>query len=79
MYTITIQQPKFHSNIYVHRQIISDWLTKYVQIRLNVGTYVMTPDNIKQLDALLIRYHYIFINVKKSIETLEKDTFSFSA
>lgn len=77
MYTITIEHPHFNSNIYVHRQNLSTWLTKYVDIRLNVGIYVMPPDNIAELDKLLNKYHYQFIGAKRTIELLEKDTYIF--
>lgn len=79
MYTLVITPPKFNSNIYVHRQNISDWLTKYVDIRLNVGTYVMSPDNIQELDRMLVKYHYYFIDVKNTINLLEKDSFTFGS
>jgi hypothetical protein len=77
MYTITIEHPNFNSNIYVHRQNLSTWLTKYVDIRLNVGTYVMTPDNIAEIDKYLIKYHYAYVSVKTTIDLLEKDTYVF--
>lgn len=73
MYYIQIYQPKFNSNIYVYRKNLSQWLTKFVDVRNNIGTYVMTPDNISQLDMLLKQYHYKFEEVVNTINLLEND------
>ena len=78
MYTIVITPPKFNSNIYVFRQNISQWLTKFVDVRNNIGTFVMHPDNIHQLDLFLKQYHYRYLEICKTIELLENDVETYN-
>lgn len=73
MYAISVTPPKFNSNIYVYRSNLSKWLTEYVDIRNNVESYVMQPDNIHQIDKWLKKYHYEFLKIKKNIELIERD------
>jgi hypothetical protein len=70
---------KFSSNIYVHRQLLSTYLTNYSSFRLNLASEVCTPDDIQILDNHLIKAHYKFIEIIKSISILENDSFVFGS
>lgn len=68
---------KFSSNIYVQRELLSEYLTNMSAMRYHIGTLVYSPDDIQILDNHLKKAHYKFIDIKKTITTLEKDVFNF--
>lgn len=78
MQTLSILPCKFSSNIYVYRQLLSNWLSKFVDARNNLDLYILPPDHITQLDVLLQQHHFKFIEVKNTIELLEMDVETYS-
>jgi hypothetical protein len=77
MQYITIELPKFSSNIYLRRNHLSNWLSEYVYIRLNIGLFTYSPQILDELDKELIKNHYKYENIKITIDILEKDTYVF--
>jgi hypothetical protein len=77
MQYITIELPRYSSNLYLHRNNLSNWLSEYVYIRLNIGLFIFSPQILDDLDKSLIKYHYKFENIKITIDILEKDTYVF--
>jgi hypothetical protein len=77
MQYITIELPKFSSNIYLRRNHLSNWLSEYVYIRLNIGLFTYSPQILDDLDKSLIKYHYKYENIKITIDILERDTYVF--
>lgn len=78
MQILSVTPPNFNSNIYVFRQNISSWLTKHVDIRNNIGTFIVHPDDIHNLDLYLKQYHFRFLEICKTIEILETDVETYS-
>lgn len=76
-YIFKFPLPKFSSNIYLFRSNLSDWLSIYVTIRKDFDFSYYNEIDRKELDVLLKKVHYRFIEVKKAIEILEKETYVF--
>ena len=70
---------KFNSNIYTHREIISDKLSELVMFRINSETILCTSDDVKQTDYLLQSEHYKFVKVKTMIEISENDNYCYGS
>lgn len=66
---------KFSSNIYSHREMLSEWLTNFVAVRSQIGTLIYNEVELALLDEYLIKAHYKFEQLIKQIDLMENDLF----
>lgn len=68
---------KFNSNLYSHRELVSQKLTLLVMFRIRSEDILCTPDDVRYCDILLQTEHYKFKNLISMIETQEKDVYTY--
>lgn len=70
---------RFDSNMYVYRQKLSEKLTSLVAYRLDLDSIPHNQEYLETLDALIKSTHYKFIDLIKTIDTFEADSFAFGS
>jgi hypothetical protein len=69
----------FNSNIYVYQQKLSEKLSQLVRYRLDLENIPHSLEFQIELDKLLQSQHFRFIDIRKTIENIETDSFAFGS
>lgn len=75
MDTMHLLPAKFDSNIYLHRQSVSDKLDKLIQFRLSIEVNNCKPHDVLYCDILLKQEHEKFIKLGNLISITENSAF----